>query len=230
MDLHKPKPWHSFREFLKEYVIIVVGVLTALGAEQAVEAIHHREQLEQTRAALHVEMKRMVTTALSVQRSDKCFLTVMEEYDSWARGGPKPGPWFPETSRGGGSVWEEARSGGVVGYMGLDERLAFGRFYGQVANQLLLTDVEREFARHLGGFRNLDALDHADSQALLREIGGDRGLVRVMIFNADGIVGQARDLGVTPDAPSAAARQRVDALCREADRWSRAHPAAEVPR
>ena len=31
MDIHKPKPWHGFREFLKEYAIIVVGVLTALG-------------------------------------------------------------------------------------------------------------------------------------------------------------------------------------------------------
>ena len=29
MDIHKPKPWHGMREFLKEYVIIVVGVLTA---------------------------------------------------------------------------------------------------------------------------------------------------------------------------------------------------------
>ena len=37
MDIHKPKPWHGVREFLKEYVIIVVGVLTALAAEQAVE-------------------------------------------------------------------------------------------------------------------------------------------------------------------------------------------------
>ena len=43
MDIHKPKPWHSFREFLKEYLIIVVGVLTALGAEQAVEWLHWRD-------------------------------------------------------------------------------------------------------------------------------------------------------------------------------------------
>jgi len=32
MDMHKPKPWHSVREFLKEYAIVVVGVLTALAA------------------------------------------------------------------------------------------------------------------------------------------------------------------------------------------------------
>jgi hypothetical protein len=42
MEIHKPKPWHGLREFLKEYVIIVVGVLTALGAEQGVEWLHWR--------------------------------------------------------------------------------------------------------------------------------------------------------------------------------------------
>ena len=30
MDIHKPKPWHGVREFLKEYLIIVVGAQTAL--------------------------------------------------------------------------------------------------------------------------------------------------------------------------------------------------------
>ncbi len=42
MDIHKPKPWHGWREFLKEYVIIVVGVLTALAFEQGVEWLHWR--------------------------------------------------------------------------------------------------------------------------------------------------------------------------------------------
>jgi len=222
MDIHKPKPWHGLREFLKEYLIIVVGVLTALGAEQAVEAIHHHEQVEQTRAALRSEMKRMVTTALINQRSSHCFVTVLGEYDAWARGGAKPAWRPPETAKGGGSVWEEARAGGVVGYMDLDERLTFSRFYGQVANQSSLVDVEREFVRQLGGFLNLDTLDHADAQALLRELGGHRGLVRVMIANDGQIIDLGRKLGVTPSAPEPAQQQRLDALCREADQWSRA--------
>ena len=46
MDIHRPKPFHGVREFLKEYGIIVLGVLTALGAEQAVENFHHRERVE----------------------------------------------------------------------------------------------------------------------------------------------------------------------------------------
>jgi hypothetical protein len=40
MEFHKPKPIHNWREFLKEYAIIVLGVATALAAEQGVEWLH----------------------------------------------------------------------------------------------------------------------------------------------------------------------------------------------
>jgi hypothetical protein len=39
MDIHKPKAWHGGRELLKEIAIIVLGVLIALGAEQAAQAL-----------------------------------------------------------------------------------------------------------------------------------------------------------------------------------------------
>ena len=60
MDIHKPKPWHGLREFLKEYVIIVIGVLTALGAEQGVEWLHWRHQTELAHQALAYDMKRVM--------------------------------------------------------------------------------------------------------------------------------------------------------------------------
>jgi hypothetical protein len=44
MDIHKPKPWHGWRELAKEVGTIVLGVLIAIGFEQAVEALHHRDQ------------------------------------------------------------------------------------------------------------------------------------------------------------------------------------------
>jgi len=56
MDLHKPKPWHGVREFLKEYLIIVVGVLTALGAEQVVENVHWARRVAETHAQLNAEL------------------------------------------------------------------------------------------------------------------------------------------------------------------------------
>ena len=42
MHFHLPKPLHGWREFLGEVGIIVIGVLLALTAEQAVEAVHDR--------------------------------------------------------------------------------------------------------------------------------------------------------------------------------------------
>ncbi len=55
MDLHKPKSWHGWREFLKEYAIIVVGVATALAAEQAVEWWHWKNQVTESRALIATE-------------------------------------------------------------------------------------------------------------------------------------------------------------------------------
>jgi hypothetical protein len=45
MDIHKPTPWNGWREFLKECAIILVGMLTALSAEQAVEALQSAHKL-----------------------------------------------------------------------------------------------------------------------------------------------------------------------------------------
>ena len=52
MDIHKPKPIRNWRDFLKEYAIIVLGVATALAGEQAVEWWHWRHEVELGRNAI----------------------------------------------------------------------------------------------------------------------------------------------------------------------------------
>jgi hypothetical protein len=52
MDIHKPKPWHGLREFGTELVTIVLGVLIALGAEQAVETVRTAQQARALDVAL----------------------------------------------------------------------------------------------------------------------------------------------------------------------------------
>ena len=56
LEIHKPKPWHGWREFLKEYVIIVVGVLTALAGEQVAESFHTRHVIAEAEAAMRAEL------------------------------------------------------------------------------------------------------------------------------------------------------------------------------
>lgn len=44
MEIHKPKPVHSWREFLVELGTITLGVCIALAAEQTVEWFHWRDK------------------------------------------------------------------------------------------------------------------------------------------------------------------------------------------
>jgi hypothetical protein len=57
MEIHKPKPVHNWREFAAEILVIVTGVLIALTAEQAVEAVHWHHKVEQAEAAIRIELR-----------------------------------------------------------------------------------------------------------------------------------------------------------------------------
>lgn len=72
VDIHKPKPWHNLREFLKEYGIIVLGVLTALGAEQAVESLHWRHQVEAGEAALREDIRVLIADGATREALSPC--------------------------------------------------------------------------------------------------------------------------------------------------------------
>jgi hypothetical protein len=58
MEIHPPKVWHGWREFLKEYAIIVLGVATALAGEQAVEKLHNNSRAAEARASIRAEIAR----------------------------------------------------------------------------------------------------------------------------------------------------------------------------
>jgi len=72
LEIHKPKAWHGWREFLKEYAIIVVGVLTALVAEQAAEAFHDREVVRSGEEALHENYARFVQYSAELDEENTC--------------------------------------------------------------------------------------------------------------------------------------------------------------
>jgi len=55
MHIHLPRPLHGWREFVGEVGIIFSGVLLAIGAEQTIEAQHHRSQVHDAIDKLHAE-------------------------------------------------------------------------------------------------------------------------------------------------------------------------------
>ncbi|HEX3677236.1 MAG TPA: hypothetical protein VHU79_07600 [Sphingomicrobium sp.] len=56
MHFHLPKPLHGWREFVGEVAIIVLGVLIALGAEQAVQSIEWNQKVDAAAADMNNEL------------------------------------------------------------------------------------------------------------------------------------------------------------------------------
>jgi hypothetical protein len=55
LDVHAPhQAVHSWRDFLVHIIAITIGLLIAIGLEQAVEYVHHRHQREQIEQQLHM--------------------------------------------------------------------------------------------------------------------------------------------------------------------------------
>ena len=57
MEIHKPKPVHSWRELATEIGVIVIGVAIALAAEQLVESLHWHHKIADARQAMMLELR-----------------------------------------------------------------------------------------------------------------------------------------------------------------------------
>ena len=217
MDIHKPKPWRGLREFLKEYAIIVVGVLTALAAEQVAEWAHRTEEVAQARAALHREIALDAMLAANGAREDGCYRDLLLQYAAWAKGGPKPAIVLSHLSLPDvrTPVWDVVKSTAVAN-MDLDERFAFASFYGQAANQNTLVANTRDGSGQLAGYAFLDRLSPEQAGALLQDIGKLRTVLVIKRGNWSALLANARKLGVTPAPTPAGFAARIDAVCADA--------------
>ncbi len=158
MDIRKPKPWHGVHEFLKEYVIIVVGVLTALGAEQAVEWLHWQHEAHVADAGLRIELHRNGVIAYESiaawpceqKRLDELSVALRRTRGNWAGQsyddeGRKSAFLVPQRPWPA-SNWEQYKTNGSVQHMSDERRRLFNAAYTDVAGERIW-DSERGQAR-----------------------------------------------------------------------------------
>jgi hypothetical protein len=131
MEIHKPKPWHGWREFLKEYLIIVVGVLTALAAEQAVEWLHWRHQVEVAQHSLSFDLKRAVAWAGAQEMVSPCVGARLDEIEKILEQAQATGrlPEVGRIPRNGRATWTlrswaALTSSQVLGHMSNREQIS----------------------------------------------------------------------------------------------------------
>ena len=163
MEIHSPKhPVHGWREFLKEVGIIVLGVLIALGAEQAVELLHWRQQVEITDEALQQEIRLDLRFAYGRRVTEPCLNgRIAQLRDKLLQPGPRwtadtvsvsLGKYYNPTEmrtvyRAPGTpyqtqVWDVALAGTALTHMPRDRAALYAKLYNEIA--LLRDDHARE--------------------------------------------------------------------------------------
>ena len=212
MDIHKPKPWHGVREFLKEYAIIVVGVLTALGAEQAVEWLHTDHEISESRAALRAEIANNAGGGLTGSEQGRCLLVWAERTRAWANGGPRPPSATPVGATISSVVWDASRSGAVL-RMPLGERLKFAGFYDSVARVEMRDREVRDALTRAYRYTRGQKLTPSQAQSLDEEMNALEPLLATLTVDERTMVRLASRMGGKP-RPGGPGRRLVGQFCR----------------
>ena len=169
MEIHKPKPWHGVREFLKEYGIIVLGVLTALAAEQAVTTMHQREIVNRGEGALRDNFSRFVKFSAMADREEPCMTAraaevraILDQAGKTRRLGrvgtipqPTPMPWQIDT-------WQAMIAAGAAPYLPDNKTVLYSRIAMSGVDLYTVATSEWE---EWGALRSLSGPPRAFSEA-----------------------------------------------------------------
>jgi hypothetical protein len=94
MEIHRPKAAHSWREFFTEIGTIVIGILIALGLEQAIEALHEHGLAREAHEAIVEEMQTNVDRIADRMTRQPCIDKRLNQItgllEVWAGGQPPP--------------------------------------------------------------------------------------------------------------------------------------------
>lgn len=152
MDIHTPNhPVGSLREFLKEVGIIVLGVLIALGAEQAAGKVREHTASAETRRSVRSEIGADLLLLTIRAASQGCIDRRLQEIGTiLARTGdgvPQPHPtWVsrPEFWSLSSSNWQAATGAGRAVLLSEGEQRGLGSYYNVF--EFLDREQEREQA------------------------------------------------------------------------------------
>jgi hypothetical protein len=159
MEVHKPKFLHNWREFLVEIGTIVIGVLIALAAEQAAEAVHWHYQAAQAEAAIGGELEADLAQMAEREEIDPCIRKrIAELRDKLIQPGTQwkadpqmlaspPPTVLPSAYRTPSrlwfrNAWQTAVTNDSVSHMSPDRAAVYGATYRQVEHINDLQDSE----------------------------------------------------------------------------------------
>jgi hypothetical protein len=204
MDQRESRSLRSWRAWFSEIGIIVLGVLIALGADQAVRTLNQRSEMRELRSAVDDEIAQgIVEWDFRVAQQD-CVEARLGELDRWLRGWREGKPQrlrgsisAPLSGPAGISVWE-SRDPAVMTQMPLAVKLAYGTIYDEFANNEVQRLDERMTWLALAEFDGAETLDNASLMRLQGLITRARWRADNITQNAVRVKKVAKDMGIEP--------------------------------
>jgi hypothetical protein len=140
VEIHKLKPIHSWRDFLKELGTIVLGICIAIGLEQLVENWHWAGEVKEARRALVAEIAANNSNLFVMRLAiAPCIDRRLDEADriiSALEAKQKPNPFtdyrLPTGFLLNDSEWQSERASQVLTHFSRDELAVFSRYYAQL--------------------------------------------------------------------------------------------------
>lgn len=218
MEIHRPKPFHGWREFAKEIGVIVIGIAIAIGGEQVIERLNRHAEVAEARKALRAEIAQNAGIALINVEEERCHAGLWDKVVGVLNGGQLP-PGAGEI-KGGllsqvSSTWDVVKVGAAA-HMPFKERVAYSQFYDALEATRYLVERERDATMQTIGLAARTAVTPTDMQRGLEDIGQLRLLGELRGGQSAYIVRVAKGMGVEPAPMPAAASAFLKPLCAAA--------------
>lgn len=220
MLFRPPKPLHGWREFIHEIVIVVIGVLLALGGAQLIDALRARSDVASFRASVDQELGRNLGIYQHMMAARPCAtrgLADLERFLADSQRGRRDrllrpiGRPFAQT--GFFSVWDNKDSA-VIEHMPPELRLRYAELYDEFRNNETVHRDERDVWRGLSQFEQPEPLDHADRMRMRELLTRAEQFNEVTGPNYDYILKLADGLGIGPIGDSNIQPVASDNICQ----------------
>jgi hypothetical protein len=214
MDIRKPKPVHSFKEFLGEIAVIIIGVSIALAAEQVVEVLYWRDQVRIARESLGNDMAEVVGYAAEREAFSACIDQRLNRWSDLIEAASNTGLLSPQGAMHRAprrlwslNSWQALASAGIAPHLPRDQlyRLSQVTFYLSVAEQAEL-DENNQWTRlytMVGPGRKVEAGELTELRAALSAARGDAKSLRLAAAQISRMI---EATGILPPARAQAAK------------------------
>lgn len=204
MRVRKWRPENGWRAFSTDLIVVVLGVLIALGAEQTIGWLRLQGEVSSLRSALDYELSDNLASFHYRLGQQPCLASRLAELKA-LRGRALAGEAAgvageigrPSSASLRTSVWS-ARSGEVMDAMPLDQRLAYSYLYDELAFNWELINQEREAWRSLARLNGIRQLNEEDARTLSEFIWRAEKIDEALRFNSSDVQERFAQLGIRP--------------------------------